>query len=138
MQKEQNKPKRQKKPYHIKKADLDLTGYKKDLEDRSPGHLFQRAVTSLRISRQFHLYVLLQSVAAVCGYGQFMFCIGSSNACALGFPLILILAVDRNLVIYTGILWMCYANTGKRKDGEKSAYSIFNENTEAYDTTFIR
>lgn len=80
MQKEQNKQKRQKKPYHIKKADLDLTGYKKDLEDRSPGHLFQRAVTSLRISRQFHLYVFLQVIAVVFGYGQFMFCIGSSNA----------------------------------------------------------
>lgn len=27
---------------------------------------------------------------------------------------------------------MCYANTGKRKDGEKSAYSVFNKNVEAY------
>lgn len=32
---------------------------------------------------------------------------------------------------------MCYANTGKRKDGEKSAYSIFNENAEAYGTKLI-
>lgn len=79
MQKEQNKSKRLKKPYHIKKADLDLAGYKKDLEDRSPAHLFQRAVTSLRTSRQFHLYLLLQVAAAIFGYGQFMFCIGSSN-----------------------------------------------------------
>lgn len=93
MQKEQNKQKRQKKPYHIKKADLDLTGYKKDLEDRSPGHLFQRAVTSLRISRQFHLYVFLQVIAVVSGYGQFMFCIGSSNAYTyliFGFLLLLL------------------------------------------------
>lgn len=80
MQKEQSKQKRQKKPYHIKKADLDLAGYKKDLEDRSPAHLFQRAVTSLRTSRQFHLYLFLQALAAVSGYGQFMFCIGSSKS----------------------------------------------------------
>ncbi|KAI5851446.1 hypothetical protein DFP73DRAFT_537186 [Morchella snyderi] len=105
--KEQNKPKRVKKPYDIKKADLDLAGYRKELDDRSPAHLFQRAITSLRASRQFHLYLLLQAIAAFFGYGQFVFCIG--------------------------ILWMCYVNTGTRKDGEKSAYSVFNKDVEAID-----
>jgi len=31
-----------------------------------------------------------------------------------------------------GILWMMYVNTGTRKEGEKSAYSLFNENFEAF------
>jgi hypothetical protein len=30
-----------------------------------------------------------------------------------------------------GILWMFYANTGRREAGEKSAYSLFNDDIEA-------
>ncbi|RPA97456.1 hypothetical protein L873DRAFT_1690947 [Choiromyces venosus 120613-1] len=107
METAKTKQKKQKKPFHIKREDLDLAGYKKDLQDRSPAHLFNRAVTSLRTSRQFHLYLLIQALAAAIGYGQLALCIG--------------------------ILWMCYVNTGKRAEGEKSAYSIFNENAEAID-----
>ncbi|KAF8455856.1 hypothetical protein BGX38DRAFT_1164931, partial [Terfezia claveryi] len=37
-----------------------------------------------------------------------------------------------------GILWMMYANTGTRKEGEKSAYSLFNENFEAFVSQLLR
>lgn len=79
METAKTKQKKQKKPFHIKRGDLDLAGYKKDLQDRSPAHLFNRAVTSLRTSRQFHLYLLIQALAAAIGYGQLALCIGSSR-----------------------------------------------------------
>jgi len=66
-----------KKPFYLKKADVDLDGYRKELQDQSPAYLAQRAVAALKSSRQFHIYLLLQSVAAFCGYGQVMMCIGA-------------------------------------------------------------
>ncbi len=101
------KPKtKPKKPYHIKRSDLNLTEYKKERSDRSPQILFNRALTSLKTSRQFHLYIGLQILAVVSGYGQVMLAVG--------------------------LLWAMIANTGKRKEGEMSAYSLFNEGVEAY------
>ncbi|KAI9773113.1 MAG: hypothetical protein M1840_008234 [Geoglossum simile] len=97
--------KAKKKPYHIKKADLHLDEYRKEQQDRSPALLFKRAVNGLRVSRQFHLYVAIQLVAIMAGYGQVM------------------------LVI--GLFWAMVVNTGKRKEGEMSAYSLFNEGVEA-------
>jgi hypothetical protein len=75
-----------KKPFHLKKADVDLDGYRKELQDRSPAHLAQRAVTALKSSRQFHIYLLLQSVAAFCGYGQVMMCIGTYRRLSSDWP----------------------------------------------------
>jgi hypothetical protein len=94
-----------KKPYHIRKADLHLDEYRKEQQDRSPALLFKRAINSLRFSRQFHLYVAIQSVAIFVGYGQVM------------------------LVI--GLFWAMVVNTGRRREGEMSAYSLFNEGVEA-------
>jgi hypothetical protein len=73
---DKEKPKKNKKPYHFKKSDLDLDGYRKDIQDRSAAHLFERGLSTLRTSRRFHLYVILQVLAAALGYGQVMFCIG--------------------------------------------------------------
>ena len=97
--------KAKKKPYHIRKADLHLDEYRKEQRDRSPALLFKRAVNGLRFSRQFHLYVAVQLVAILAGYGQVM------------------------LVI--GLFWAMVVNTEKRKEGEMSAYSLFNEGVEA-------
>ncbi|CCX31443.1 hypothetical protein FPQ18DRAFT_313862 [Pyronema domesticum] len=103
------KDKRDKKPFHIRKEELALDEYKQELREKSPSDLARRAVDVLKTSRQFHLYVLLQILAAYFGFGQFLLCIG--------------------------LLWMFYVNTsvGGRKPGEKSAYSIFNKNAEAID-----
>ncbi|KAI9789521.1 MAG: hypothetical protein M1835_001603 [Candelina submexicana] len=98
------KPK-SKKPYHIKRADLHLEEYKKERSDRSPQVLFNRALNALKASRQFHFYVGLQLLASISGYGQVMLAVG--------------------------LLWAMIANTGKRKEGEMSAYSLFNEGFEA-------
>jgi hypothetical protein len=68
--------KKRKKPFHIKRSDLDLDGYRKEIQDQSPTYLVQRALTALKVSRQFHLFVGLQVVAAFFGYGQVMLCIG--------------------------------------------------------------
>jgi hypothetical protein len=65
-----------KKPYHLKKADVDLDGYKKDIQDRSAAHLLERAFVAIKTSRQFHLFLALQAAAAACGVGQIMLCIG--------------------------------------------------------------
>ncbi|KAK5165318.1 hypothetical protein LTR04_001391 [Oleoguttula sp. CCFEE 6159] len=100
-----SEPKRPKKPYDIKKADLHLDEYIAEQDSRSPKILLQRAYTHLRSSRQFHSYLALQSVAALIGYGQ---------------PMLVV-----------GLLWAMYVNTGKRKEGEMSAYSLFNEGVEA-------
>ncbi|KAF8540516.1 hypothetical protein BDD12DRAFT_833312 [Trichophaea hybrida] len=107
MEKPKERSKKNKKPYHFKKSDLDLDEYKKEIRDQSPGYLVERAIIVLKTSRQLHLYVILQVLAACLGFGQIMMSIG--------------------------ILWMFYVNTSTRarKSGEKSAYSIFNENVEA-------
>ncbi|CUS08767.1 unnamed protein product [Tuber aestivum] len=102
--------KKQEKPFHIKRENLCLDGYGKGLLDGSPAHLFKRAVTSLLISRQFHLYLLIQALTAAIGYGQ--------------------------RALWIGILWMCYVNTGEGIEGEKSAYSSFNENAKALSAMF--
>jgi hypothetical protein len=73
---EKQKTKKPKKPYQIKRSELNLDEYKQEIKDRSPGHLFQRGLATLRTSRQFHLYLALQILAIVFGYGQIMFCIG--------------------------------------------------------------
>ncbi|TGZ80614.1 hypothetical protein EX30DRAFT_371968 [Ascodesmis nigricans] len=101
------KEKKEKKPFHIKKKDLDLDEYRRELADGEPGKLVTKAAGAVLYSRQFWAYVILQIASAWLGYGQAMLCIG--------------------------ILWMCYVNTGKRKKGEKSAYSLFNEGFEAID-----
>ncbi|KAI9822478.1 MAG: hypothetical protein M1827_000197 [Pycnora praestabilis] len=93
-----------KKPYHIKKADLHLDEYKQEQASRSPSILLKRAVNALKTSRQFHSFVALQIVAALIGYGQVM--------------------------LVVGLMWAMIANTGKRKEGEMSAYSLFNEGVE--------
>jgi hypothetical protein len=97
--------KAKKKPYHIRKADLHLDEYRKEQQDRSPTLLFKRAVNCLWFSRQFHLYAAVQLAAILIGYGQVM------------------------LVI--GLFWAMVINTGKREEGEMSAYSLFNEGVEA-------
>lgn len=78
--------KKPKKPFHIKKADLRLDEYKQEIKDRSPGLLLRGAWQKLLTSRQFHLYLLIQAIAAGFGYGQVMLCIGmgcSSFLCVL-------------------------------------------------------
>lgn len=80
------KRKKPKKPYHIKRSDLNLDEYKKEIQDRSPGHLFHSALATLRVSRQFHLYLLLQCLAAAVGYGQIMLCIGNLPPFASSHP----------------------------------------------------
>ncbi|KAF4313182.1 Aminotransferase class IV [Botryosphaeria dothidea] len=94
-----------KKPYHIKKADLHLDEYIEDQNSKNPSLLAQRVVAHLKASFQFKLYLALQFVAVVAGYGQAM--------------------------LIVGLLWAMIANTGKRKDGELSAYSLFNEDVQA-------
>ncbi|KAL9091330.1 MAG: hypothetical protein Q9165_004964 [Trypethelium subeluteriae] len=96
---------RNKKPYHISKADLQLDEYIEERNSRSPALLVKKAYGHLRSSRQFHAYVILQILAALIGYGQVMFVLG--------------------------LFWAMIANTGKRKEGEMSAYSLFNEGVEA-------
>ncbi|KAI5779976.1 hypothetical protein EDC01DRAFT_633424 [Geopyxis carbonaria] len=102
-----DKPKRTKKPFYLKKSDLDLEDYKKEIQDQSPRHLLKTLVERLRTSKKFHIWCLLQIIAALLGFGQVMACIG--------------------------ILWMFHSNTQERKAGEKSAYSLFNKNIEAID-----
>lgn len=94
-----------KKPYHIKKADLHLDEYIEEQNSKNPSLLIERAVTRLKTSFQFKLYLVLQLVAVLIGYGQAM--------------------------LITGLLWAMIANTGKRKDGELSAYSLFNKDVQA-------
>ncbi|KAF2232756.1 hypothetical protein EV356DRAFT_426225, partial [Viridothelium virens] len=94
-----------KKPYHISKADLQLDEYIEERNSRSPSLLVQKAYNHLKNSRQFHAYVILQVLAALIGYGQVMFVLG--------------------------LFWAMIANTGKRKEGEMSAYSLFNDGVEA-------
>jgi hypothetical protein len=65
-----------KKPYHFKKSEVDLDGYRKEIQDRDPAHLLKRALAALTTSRQLHLFFVLQAVAAACGVGQVMLCIG--------------------------------------------------------------
>ncbi|KAI9722954.1 MAG: hypothetical protein M1812_001403 [Candelaria pacifica] len=98
------KPK-SKKPYHIKRQDLQLEAYKKERLDRSPQALLNRGINALKTSRQFHLYVGIQILASISGFGQVMLAVG--------------------------LLWAMISNTGKRKEGEMSAYSLFNEGVEA-------
>ncbi|KAI9686711.1 MAG: hypothetical protein M1822_002770 [Bathelium mastoideum] len=97
--------KKNKKPYHISKADLQLDEYIEERNSRSPSLLVQKAYNHLKHSRQFHVYIILQIGAAIIGYGQVM--------------------------LVVGLFWAMIANTGKRKDGEMSAYSLFNKNVEA-------
>lgn len=94
-----------KKPYHIKKADLHLDEYIEEQNSKNPALLLQRAVAHLKTSFQFKVYLGLQFVAVLAGYGQAMLIIG--------------------------LLWAMVANTGKRKDGEVSAYSLFNKDVQA-------
>ena len=97
--------KKNKKPYHFSKADLQLDEYIEERNSRSPTLLLKKAYSNLKNSRQFYAYIILQVAAALIGYGQVM------------------------LVI--GLFWAMIANTGKRKEGEMSAYSLFNEGVEA-------
>ncbi|KAA8911844.1 hypothetical protein FN846DRAFT_904045 [Sphaerosporella brunnea] len=106
-QSKEKSKKKTKKPYYIKKADVDLDGYRNEIQERDPAHLLKRAAVAVKTSRQFQLFLAFQAVAVAFGIGQIMLCIG--------------------------LLWMFYANTGNRKPGEKSAYSLFNENVEAID-----
>ncbi|KAK6496932.1 hypothetical protein TWF481_001913 [Arthrobotrys musiformis] len=101
-ERDKDKPK---KPYHIKRADLDLDFYQQQQEQKSFSLLFTRSYRSLVRSRQFYAYLVLQAVAAWYGLGQGFLCVG--------------------------ILWMMYANTGRRKEGEKSSWSVFNKGFEA-------
>ncbi|KAF3928435.1 hypothetical protein ABW20_dc0101643 [Dactylellina cionopaga] len=103
--KEKPKDKATKKPYHIKRADLELEDYQLQQEQKSFLLLLSRGYQALIHSRQFHAYLLLQAIAAWFKLGQVFFCVG--------------------------ILWMMYSNTGKRKEGQKSSWSVFNEGFEA-------
>ena len=100
------KDKSKKKPYEIKRADLNLDEYRVEQESKEPSRLFKRGFNHLLHSTQFWLYVLIQLLAVYCGFGQIFFCVG--------------------------VLWSFYANTGKRKEGEMSAYSLFNEGIQGY------
>ncbi|KAF3106901.1 hypothetical protein TWF569_005847 [Orbilia oligospora] len=101
--KSKDKPK---KPYHIKRSDLDLEFYEQQQEQKSFSLLFSRSINSLIRSKQFYAYLVLQGIAAWWGLGQVFLCVG--------------------------ILWMMYANTGlKKKEGEKSSWSVFNKGFEA-------
>ncbi|KAK6340105.1 hypothetical protein TWF730_001876 [Orbilia blumenaviensis] len=107
-EKDSKKPKDKslKKPYHIKRADLDLDDYQLQQEQKSFSLLFSRGVQALVRSRQFYAYLVLQAVAAWFRLGQVFLCVG--------------------------FLWMMYANTRKfRNEGEKSSWSVFNEGFEA-------
>lgn len=95
-----------KKPYNIKRSDLNLEEYVQQQDEKSPAILIRRALTHLAYSRQLYAYVAVQLLAMWYGFGQIFFCIG--------------------------LLWSFYANTGTRKEGEMSAYSIFNEGVQAY------
>lgn len=53
-----------------------MEGYKQELVEKSPSALLARAARALKASRQFRLYVALQLLAALVGYGQVFFCIG--------------------------------------------------------------
>ncbi|KAK6539193.1 hypothetical protein TWF694_009435 [Orbilia ellipsospora] len=99
------KDKASKKPYHIKRADLDLEDYELQQNQKSFSLLASRAFQALIHSKQFYAYLVLQTLAAWYKLGQVFFCVG--------------------------ILWMMYANTGRRKEGEKSSWSVFNEGFEA-------
>lgn len=103
--KDSAKPPKPKKPYHIKKADLHLDEYIEEQNSKKPSLLIQRAVTHLKTSFQFKLYLVLQCIAVLAGYGQAM--------------------------LIVGLLWAMIANTGKRRDGELSAYSLFNDDVQA-------
>ena len=72
---------------------------------KNPSLLVQRAASHLRNSFQFKLYLALQLVAVMIGYGQAM--------------------------LIVGLLWAMIVNTGKRREGEMSAYSLFNEDVQA-------
>ena len=97
--------KKTKKPYHFSKTDLQLDDYIEERDSRSPSLLLQRAYNHLKNSRQFHVYIIVQILAVWIGYGQVMFVIG--------------------------LFWAMIANTGQRKEGEMSAYSLFNEGVQA-------
>ncbi|KAK8154132.1 hypothetical protein BC567DRAFT_40253 [Phyllosticta citribraziliensis] len=99
------KSKKPKKPYHIKKADLHLDEYIEEQNSKNPSLLFRRGVDHLKSSLQFKLYLVLQLVAALTGFGQVFFIFG--------------------------VFWAMIANTGKRKKGEMSAYSLFNEDVQS-------
>ncbi|OJD33054.1 aminotransferase class iv [Diplodia corticola] len=103
--KDSAKAARVKKPYHIKKADLHLDEYIEEQNSKNPSLLLQRAVAHLRNSVQFKLYLVLQLVAVAVGYGQAM--------------------------LIVGLLWAMITNTGKRREGELSAYSLFNKDVQA-------
>ncbi|KAL0259105.1 hypothetical protein SLS55_006610 [Diplodia seriata] len=103
--KDSSKAPKAKKPYHIKKADLHLDEYIEEQNSKNPSLLLQRAVTHLKQSFQFKLYLVLQLVAVMVGYGQAM--------------------------LIVGLLWAMVTNTGKRKEGELSAYSLFNKDVQA-------
>lgn len=67
---------KQKKPFYFKKADLNLDEYRQELLDRSPKELAMRALKAVMNSKQFWLFVFLQTVVAAIGYGRVMLCIG--------------------------------------------------------------
>ena len=62
--------------YYISRRELDIEGYKQELLEKSPSALLARAAHALKASRQFRLYVALQLLAALAGYGQVFFCVG--------------------------------------------------------------
>jgi len=95
-----------KKPYNIKRSDLNLGEYIQQEDEKSPIILIRRALIHLAYSRQLYAYIAIQLLAIWYGFGQVFFCVG--------------------------ILWSFYVNTGTRKEGEMSAYSIFNPGVEAY------
>lgn len=97
--------KKEKKPFHIKRADLHLEEYVEEQNSKDPRLLVKRAFEHLKHSLQFKLFILLQVIAIWFGHGL--------------------------LMLIIGLIWAMLANTGKRKEGEKSAYSLFNEGVEA-------
>lgn len=104
--KEGSKEKKQKKPFHVKREDLDLPAYIEEQNSKKLSVLFQRLLDHTVRSSRFRLYVVLQLVAAWLGWGQ--------------------------LMLIVGLGWMMVANTGKRKEGEMSAYSLFNKGVVGY------
>src|SRR5947207_276710 len=94
-----------KKPWHVSRRDLDLDAYRLEQDRKSITKLLYRGLAHVSSSRQFHVYLLLQAIAAWYGVGQVFFCVG--------------------------ILWGFYTNTGTRKEGEMSSWSVFNKDFQA-------
>ncbi|KAF2496572.1 hypothetical protein BU16DRAFT_336404 [Lophium mytilinum] len=103
--KSKDKPRKPKKPYHIKREDLHLEEYIEERDSKDPRIFFSRLGRHFYHSTQLRIYIALQVIAVYIGFGQ--------------------------LMLIIGLFWAMLANTTKRKEGEMSAYSLFNEGVEA-------